>query len=408
MNRKYLGSGFALIVILISAAYFNSYYSNYDYSLRRRADIANQNKADIHVAAVWNLLQDKSFIDGARLAVKEINVQGIALKSGNKSTIGRIVLHEFDDGTEEAAEDTKRSIAADRRIVAAIGHSSSSTAIPASISYEYNGVLFISVVATDSALTAHNFKYTFSIIPSDKYFAGKLVEYAKQHNLLKLVILYAREDYGIRFYEEFTGQLDNSFEIVTARSFYSTQEDIINGNINSKDVIYQFMRHYFDAVILSAKDKQGSEMIEVLRSMGVTQPILGGDGLENRTLWNISQQASNSTYLASIFAENDESAKNMLQSASFINFIKDFKNTYGYNPGYFAFQGYEAAKVLASAYQITGSTVPIRVGSTLRFHYQHGYNNYSFDVNGMVVNKTIFIKEMRNGKLKMVDLGASQ
>jgi len=409
MNKKYLGGGFVLLIILVLVVYFNSYYSSYDYSLRRRADIAGQNRPDIHVAVVWDLLHEKSFVDGVKLAVKETNVQGIVLKSGNKSTIGRIVLHEFDDGTEKKAEDTKQLIAADRNIVAAIGHSSSSTAIPASISYEYNGVLFISAIATDPALTAHNFQYTFSIIPSDKYFVDKLIEYARQHNLLKLAILYTRDEYGLKFYQEFTGQLDDAFEIVTSRSFYPTQAEIIAGNMNSKtEVIYQLMRRHFDAVVLIARDTLASEMIDQLRLMGVTQPILGTDGLDNQKAWGTFQQVSNNTYFTSVFAEDEGKIQGVLKNAGLTDFIKNFKGTYGYNPGYFAFQGYEAAKVLASAYQLTGSTVPIRVGSTLKFHYQNGYNNYLFDINGMVVNKIIFIKEIRNGESKMVGLESEE
>jgi branched-chain amino acid transport system substrate-binding protein len=408
MNRKHIAVGLvSSIILFVSIAYFHGHYSSYDYSLRQRADIADQNNADIHIAVVWDLLGDTSFLDGVRLAAKEANAQGITLKAGHKAghkvTQARLVLHDFDDSTDDTARDSRLSIAADRHIVAVVGHSSSSTAIPASITYEYNGILFISTVATDPALTAHNFKYTFSIIPSDKYFVAKLIEYAKQQRLFKLAILYARDDYGIKFYQEFVGQLDEAFEIVTSRSFYPTPEDIAAGNLNSKtdEVIFPIMENGFDAVVLCARDKLGSQMIEALRVMGVTQPILGGDGLEGQTLWNLPPQSSDNTYFASIFKETDKDSKNMLQDPVLSNFIRNFKAMYGYAPGYFAFQGYQAIKVLAAAYQLTGSTVPIRVGSTLRYHFQKGYDNYAFDVNGMVTNRAVFIKKVQDGHLQL-------
>ncbi|MDO9104390.1 MAG: hypothetical protein Q7U57_05455, partial [Methylovulum sp.] len=60
-------------------------------------------------------------------------------------------------------------------------------------------------------------------------------------------------------------------------------------------------------------------------------------------------------------------------------------------------------KVLASAYQLAGSTVPIRVAAALQFGYKNGYNGYVFDRRSRITNKKIVIKEMVNGKFNTID-----
>jgi len=406
MRKKYLGPLVILaVVILVILKSIYDYYSAYDYSLRRRAEIAKQNHKDIHVAVVWDLLHEKSFLDGVRLAVNETNRDGIKLVSGRKTTIARLVMHEFNDGTDEDAEDSWLSISANRDIVAVIGHSSSASAIPASISYEYNGVLFISAIATDSALTAPKFKYTFSINPSDPYYAGKLIDYAQKNNLFKLLIFFAQNDYGVEFYNTFVSGLSEVFEIVASRSFFETNEDQAAGNLSSKaGLIYRLMQNDFDAVVLAARGQLGAKMIEQLRAMGVEKPILASEGLDNIAVWDMSHQTANKLYVASVFPEDGETIQNNSIPLLTRSFIVNFKQAYGYEPGYFAFQGYETIKILASSFQLTGSTEPIRVAATLQFGYKNGYNDYTFNRDSLIANKKIVIKEMINGKFKTIDL----
>lgn len=404
MNRKYLGPLIISLAILSICLFKLESYFDYDYFLRKRSELAARNNKDIHVAVTWNLLNEKSFLDGAKLAVREVNRQGITLRKGSNVTTGQLVLHFFDDGTDEAAQDSWITISQNTDIVAAIGHSSPFSAISASISYEYNGVLFISSITTESALTDHNFEFTFSIIPSNRSFVSKLLDYAHKNELNKLVVLYARDDYGIGFYNELVAQLPNSLEVVASRSFYTTEEDRLSGDLSSKrELVYRLMQQDFSALILVARDGLAAKMIKELRAMEFTKPILGSEGLDNQEIWNISEHTASNVYFVSVFPGVDASAKDDPENERIKAFVTAFKQTYGYEPGYYAFQGYESIKVLASAYQIAGSTDPIRVAATLEFAYKNGYNNYLFDLNGLITNKKIYVKEMVNGKFKMIN-----
>lgn len=374
---------FLLIIALLVARNIYSYRSTYHYSLTKRAEIAAQLNKDIHVAIVWDLKNESSFVDGVTLAINEINKQGILLKSANKTVNAQIVLHQFDDSTKRNARKSRLTIAADHKIVAVLGHSSSASAIPASITYEYNGVLFISVVATDSMLTEHGFKYTFSIIPSEDLFVDTIIQFTKKKNWNNLVFLHARNQYGLDLYDRFAARLEAPLQIVEAKSFFIEHRDY-------KNIIYEVMKKDFDAVVLAAVDRNAAIMIKELRKMGVNTPILGGDGLDNFKIWDWSGQTSNQTYVASVFAGQD-------------SFRQKFKQFYGMEADYYAYQGYEAAHVLADAIRKTGTSEPIRVASTLKYNYVPGYGNYEFDIKGLVSNKMIYIKQMQDGKFVQIE-----
>ncbi len=383
MRRK---TGFRIILLLFFALLiFRSIYSyrlTYDYSLHKRSEIAMQNSEDIHVAAVW-IKSDRGFMDGVALALADVNKQGIMLKSGEGVVKARIVLHEFDDSTDQSSEESRLTIAADHKIVAVIGHSSSASAIPASISYEYNGVLFISPVATAPLLTGHDFNYTFSIIPSESFFVGKLIEFSKERKWQKLLVIFSRNLYGLNLYQRFAAQVEPPLEIVEAKSFFIEHSDY-------KPLIYELMNKDFDAVVLAAAEENAAKMIKQLREMGVNKPIMGGDGLDTLQIWDWSEKTANQTYVASVFPGHND-------------FDQKFKQAYGIDGSYSAYQGYEAVRVLADAIQKTGSSNPIQVASTLKYNYAQGYGGYLFDRNGLASNKKIYIKQIVDGKFVVIE-----
>ncbi len=366
-----------LCVIFLVVRNIYSYRSTYEYSLQNRAKIAAQNNKKIHVAAVWDLNNNRSFMDGVALAVDEVNQQGIKLESNGKSVNAQIVIHQFDDSTEKNALKSRLKITANHKIVAVLGHSSSVSAIAGSISYEYNGILFISAVATDPELTGHGFKYTFSIIPSADLFAVRIYQFLLKQQWSKLLALHARDHYGLEMFERFASKVELPIQIVSARSFSVEQQDY-------KPLIYNLLKNDFDAVFLTATDKDAANMIKQLREMGVTKPIIGSDGLDNLNIWSWSENKENQTYVASIFENQD-------------GFVKKFQKVYGYRAGYLAYQGYKAVEVLTDAIRNTGTSEPLRVASTLKYtNNKHG--NYEFDNNGLVRNLNIYIKQMKDGK----------
>lgn len=372
---------FLLLIVLLSARFIYSTIATYDYAIQKRTEIASKKYRDIHVAVVWDK-NDKSFMDGISLALKEINEQGIMIKSNNTSK-AQIVLHEYDDSTPQSAQQSSLDIANDHRIVAVIGHSTSASAIPASITYEYNGVLFISIVATAPILTDHGFKYTFSTIPTDNSFADKVIEYALQRKWYKLLVLHARNHYGRNMYNRFASQIRPPLEMVYSKSFFDEETDY-------RAIIFELMKKDFDAVLLGAMDENAAQMIKQLREMGMDKPILGGDGLDNKKIWGWSEHNANNMYASSIFVHDAD-------------FVKKFNLIEDQYTGYVVSQAYEALHILADAIQKTGSSDPILVASTLLYSYKQGYKGYAFDTKGLITNKELYIKEMKDGNFIKIE-----
>ena len=395
MDKKYFPTVFTITLIIGLFIYFH-WNSNYDYRLHKREKNALQNNTDIHIAAVWHLKEDKTFLDGVKLAINETNADGIALKSNNTLTKAKIILHEYDDSTEENAQDAWLSISETPEIVSVLGHSSAMSAIPASISYEYNGILFISAITTHSALTQHQNNYTLSINPSNPYYINKLLDYAKNQNLKKLIILHEQDEDSKRFYQELMSQLDSSFKIINSYSFTEVKNII---DIRSTDNIYRILSHDFDAVVLITQPKNIVEMLTKLRAIGITQPILGSQGFDQPNLLTLPESVVNNVILSSVFPEAKVTEDSLTN-----HFIDNFKLTYGYTPSYFAFQGYESVKILTSAYSLIGTTLPISVATTLKFHYANGYHNYVFNRDGLIKNKPIYLKSVNQGQFKMVNV----
>ncbi|MFI3120765.1 MAG: ABC transporter substrate-binding protein, partial [Methylococcaceae bacterium] len=146
---------------------------SYEEIKNQRTQIAADSKDGdpIVIGIAWRAADSDLFIAGVKLAVKEINQKGGVLNSP---------LHIIINDTESAFNDAAlspgarqevvlkiaNSFAANPYLTAVIGHSSSSIAVPASVVYQNNGILFLAPSATNAKLTGHNFDYIFRTIPT--------------------------------------------------------------------------------------------------------------------------------------------------------------------------------------------------------------------------------------------------
>ena len=149
-----------------------------------------------------------------------------------------------------------------------------------------------------------------------------------------------------------------------------------------------------DVILLGATEKDSVKIIRQLRTLGIKKkPIMGGDGIDNPFIWEMSNGNAYNTYVASIYAKDTPNKKNKVS----LDFYNKFLSEFGYEPDYLALQGYEAIKILASAIYASNSKVPITLAANLKYNPKSAYKNYRFDNQGRIMNKAIFIKKMDNG-----------
>jgi branched-chain amino acid transport system substrate-binding protein len=376
-----------IIACILPARFLLGYLSSYQYSLHKREELARKETGDIDIAVTWNLpFLGNSFKRGAELALDEENERGFTFKINNALIQKKMVLHEFHDDTEHNNRITE-NVVDDSNIVAAITISESNQAISSSVSYEQHGILSISTFATDQHLTNHGFKYAFSILPTSREYAQALVNFCEIKQYKNIAVLYSRQGMGgLNIAINFSGLLKNKdTNVVFSHSLDPKQKDY-------RQLIYDLQRHHFDAILLGAKGEIAGRIINQLREMGVDKPLFSGISMDDTALWELSGRKSNNVFVASIYDDTQESEDRKSDA------YNKFHKKYGYPPNFSARQGYDAIRILAAAIRKSNSIVPIDVAGTLKYNFKNEHGNNYFDNLGRIADKTLFIKEMKNGK----------
>ena len=148
-----------------------------------------------------------------------------------------------------------------------------------------------------------------------------------------------------------------------SEAFEKTYTDAkIGGQIVAKET-YQSKDTDFQAVLTSLKSKSFDVLyipgyyeevgliIKQARELGITQPIVGGDGLSSEKLVEL---AGNKANLTNVFYTAHFSAKST--DADVQAFIKAYKDKFGTTPDSFSALGYDAAQLLMKAIETAGST----------------------------------------------------
>ena len=361
-----------------------------DYSDRafyeKRAERAAYAKGDIVIGVVDTSAQANLFLQGIQLAIEEINEEGGVL--GRKM---RPIIYD-DNGERAEGQEIARKLSGNPDVIAVVGHYYSSVAVPVSITYNKNGILFISPGATHPNLTRYGGEFTFRNIPDDEDVGYHLAEATARHGIKKVVIFYQRDSGGKRLAEIFHEEAHKrGVEILNTRSFFEDQE-------NFRTVLSAIKKEYkFDAIFIAGRLPASAFLIKQARDMGITVPIISGDGLDSPALMMIAGRAANGTTVPTVF--NPDLRQRLTQ-----NFVKRFNSKYGVIPDTWAAQAYDAIQVLAGAIDESGSTVPIVVATTLRFleNWRGVTGTYSFTQTGDITEKPIFFKTVRNGTFEFL------
>lgn len=338
------------------------------------------------VALVWPDDDEPGFFGGTTMAWEELNAKEPRL--ARKMRLKRFVEHRSNAGVKIAEQ-----VARDHDIVAVLGHETSASAVPASLIYEENGILFLTPTSTDPRLTTHGFHYLFRLTPDDRENADALVQFAERQHYKKIGVLYARTEYGQSLAPFFiSAATDAGIQIVFRRSYLPSERDF-------RPMVAQVREESFDAVMIADQTPRATELIKAISQMGITGPILGSDKMDTDVLWRFAEATSGDVYVASA---EDPSAIN----PEYERFRRRFRERFGVSPDYNATQGYISLTLLAEAVRASHTADPLIVATTLRCAKSWAglFGNFSFDNQGDVLGREIFIKHMNHGTLDTVAL----
>lgn len=373
-----------LAMVLLVAMSLLTSCTNYEKSLKERAKKARDISRPVTIGVIWPLERKNFFMQGVKMAVEEINASG--------GVLGRQVKMEiFDDASSSGK--LARSVSKDDEIVAIIGHYSSSNSLSATVSYEYNGILYIVPNATNPVITGHNFEFTFRTIPSDKEYGYAMAEYLHKLGKKKISVVYVRNIYGEGLANAFMEKAaDMEMEIGVVATYAPNQETF-------KYLSAKLRKDPVDAIFLAGSAPLAAHVINDMREMGITSLIVGGDGLDRVEIIEISGKKAEGVIVPTIFNENSTVPKTT-------EFIRKFRDKYGKMPDSQGVQGYDSVMLLAEAYKRSGSVEPLVAATAIRFMdgWEGVSGMYRFGLNGQVLEKPIYYKECRNGKFEVLDI----
>lgn len=371
--------------MVISILLLGSACQSYEESALER-EVRAAAGGDIVIGVVWpTSIQGAAFINGVELAVEELR--------GENGILGRNIrtVVRDDENSTDIAHIIATEFAADPEMVAVIGHRTSNTAIRSSITYEYNRMVFISPAATSLLLTRHGFSSVFRTTPNNIAQVWELLYLAFLRGHKKVVLLNSRNSYGTELAELFLKHFsDLAMDVVSHRTFF-------DGTTHFREIIAEFQGEDIDCIFLASGLQEGALVIKQLREMGVTAPIFGTDTLESKELWKIAGKAAGGTIVPTVYRGNK-------QNRRVRKFNRFYMEEYGETPSTWAAQGYDAMMMLASAIEAGKSSMPVVIGTTLRYMkpWMGVTGKHAFTKNGELVGKKFYFKILENGQFTHV------
>jgi branched-chain amino acid transport system substrate-binding protein len=321
------------------------------FSCSRETEVTNQpDRSTIKIGYFGDLSGPtfnfgQSAINGVLMAADHINQTG-----GINGRRIDVVIEDDKGSPEEAARLTAKLIEKDK-VIAIVAGGTSGNSRAAAPKAQSSHVPLISPSSTDPAVTMIG-DYIFRACFVDEFQGEVMASFAI--NSLKAQTAAILFDFNSSYGRGLTDFFQTSFrrlggQIVNEQSYTQGDSDfkgqLASIRASEPDVIY--IPGYYGDVTLIAKQA---------RQLGLTQPLLGGDGWDAPELWHLGGDALNGAYISTHYSVDDPSPA--IQS-----FVQEYKQRYGnLLPDAHAALAYDAARLLFDAIRRAGSTD----GETLR------------------------------------------
>jgi len=278
-----------------------------------------------------------STLNGVKLAASEINT--------NQETAGRRVelIIEDDSGRPEEAATVVQRLIDQKAVHALLGEVISSNALAAAPIAQRAKVPMITS-ATHPVVTQVG-SYIFLASYIDPFQGQALAQFAIRSLKAKRVafLVEATSDYSESLATAFEKHLiSEGGQILTKQTYLQGDKDftaqLATIKASRPDVV--FVPGYYDEVGLIAKQA---------KQIGLDKRLLGGDGWDNKLLWDLGGNALNGSYITHQYAVDNPEPANK-------EFVAKYKKHYGVAPDAQAALGYDALRLLADAVKRAGTT----------------------------------------------------
>lgn len=327
--------------------------------------------------------------NGIMMAADEVNAAGGI--NGRKIK----VLSEDDQSKQEEAANAVTKLISQNNVVAILGEVASSASIAAAPICQSNKVPMITPSSTNDEVTRKG-DYIFRICFTDSYqgeyeavFANQWCETnGKPKNVAML--LDVKSDYSQGLGKVFTAKFQGmGGKIIGTQSYANGDSDFRSQltAIKATNPSMLFVPGYYTDI--------GQIAIQA-RDLGITVPLLGGDGWESPKLIEIGGKALEGCVYSNHYFYADPAPQVR-------NFVQKYKDRYGAIPDALAALGYDAMKTLADAMKrakkVDGPSLRDAIAATKGLPGVTGTITLGPDRNA--TGKKLVFEEIRNGQLTL-------
>jgi branched-chain amino acid transport system substrate-binding protein len=264
------------------------------------------------------------------------------------------VVIEDDQGSPERAATMTSKLINQDKVIAVIAGGASGNSLAAAPRAQSLKIPFISPSSTDPAVTRTG-DFIFRVCFIDAFQGEVMARFAA--NALKAKKTAIMVDFNNPYSRGLSEFFELSFTklggLVVSKQSYAQGDPDYRGQLSTiraanPDAI--FVPGYYGDVAIIAKQA---------RQLGLTQPLLGGDGWDAPELWQLGGDALNNSYISSHYSPDDP-------APAIQKFVHEYKLLYGnLEPDAHAALAYDAMRVVADAIQRAGSTEPATLRDAL-------------------------------------------
>jgi branched-chain amino acid transport system substrate-binding protein len=327
--------------------------------------------------------------NGIMMAADEVNAAGGI--NGRKVKI----LSEDDQSKQEEAANAVTKLISQNNVVAVLGEVASSASIAAAPICQSNKVPMITPSSTNDEVTRKG-DYIFRICFTDSYQGEYQAVFADQwcsmNNKPKSVamLLDVKSDYSQGLAKVLTAKFTAlGGKIVGTQSYANGDSDFRSQltAIKATNPSLLYVPGYYTDI---------GQIATQARDLGITVPILGGDGWESPKLIEIGGKALEGCFYTNHYFYGDP-------APVVANFVQKYKDRYGQTPDSLAALGYDAMKTLADAMKraskLDGPSIRDAIGQTKGLVGVTGTINIGPERNA--TGKQLVIEEIKNGQLTL-------
>ncbi|MGH9857877.1 MAG: ABC transporter substrate-binding protein, partial [Acidobacteriota bacterium] len=324
--------------------------------------------------------------NGIDLAIDEVNKAGGIL--GKKVR----VIVEDDQGKPEEAQTVVTKLINKDRVVAVLGEVASSRSLAAAPVCQNNRIPMITPSSTNPKVTQIG-DYIFRVCFIDPFQGFVMAKFASQSLKIKNVAVLRdiKNDYSVGLADVFVENFKKMGGNIVADQSYSEGDTDFSAQLTSIRATNPqaiFVPGYYTEVGLIGRQA---------RKLGLTIPLMGGDGWDSPKLWEIGGEALNDCYYSNHYSVEDP-------NPAIQKFVADYQKRFGQVPDALAALGYDAARILFHAFRTAGGTDPAKVRDVIAQtkDFAGVTGSITIDGNRNAVKPAVVLR-VKNGKLEYVE-----